>query len=600
MPPDPIDDDLDDIEGFDPVEGFDPFESLEDDLRDPEAALEREFERDPELRREYELDLLIRMRSPDPSTLPDDLRKLFRRATRVQLLRDAGMPEPPCMFDRFEGLDAKIGGMGLVIKARDPELDRKVAIKLWKNSGPAANAALLTEAQILAKLSHTNVVAIYETGRWNTRVYFVMEWIEGQDGHDWMQERFDWYSMREFAETKDHLKGFLDWREIQRIFVAAGNGLAAAHDAGIQHRDFKPANMLIGDDGRVCVADFGVADSLRIAEPDGNQGELQVGTPTYMAPERLRGQEGDARADQFSFCVALWKMLHGQRPFAGETAGDLLESIESEAIRGGMMARDVPQWFKRVVRRGLADDPEQRYPDMHALVKALLDEPRSGDTVDGSGGIAVRNGAAGRLLHAPETGASGRLEVSLDPDTSAVLRDFVKVLSPPADSAAGSKRQRGSVVLASVVGGIISGLLVVAVSGRLSAPVVEQPRAPVEPTRVVTIEQDPLSRILAHVARDEFSKAEALWIEVRRKPSDKHDQGLSDHGSLAVGRACLARAKDLELTNAEHAAEAVHLATRVAMFVIKLGSDSKAKQAGGQLYRDATALGRSRPPARSG
>ena len=619
MPPDSIDDDddLDEFEGL----AFKPYAPFEEGPGDLEA-LALEIERDPERKREYELDMQIRMRQPSPSSLPDDLRKLFREVSSVEQLRDAGMPEPPYPFDRFEGLDAKIGGMGLVLKARDPKLDRMVAIKLWKNSGAAANAALLAEAQTLAKLSHTNVVTIYEAGNWNTRVYFVMEWIEGQDGHDWMEARFDWYAIGEFAERREDFDNFLDWREVQRIFVAAGNGLAAAHDAGIQHRDFKPANMLIGDDGRVCVADFGVADSLRAAEADGDRREIQAGTPTYMAPERLRGQPGDARADQFSFCVALWKTLHGQRPYAGREAGDLLESIERDAIRGGMMGRDVPQWFKRVIRRGLADDPDQRYPDMHALVQALLDEPPSGDTVDGSGGIALRSGAAGRLLNAPETsGLSGRLEVTLAPDTSALLRDLVNVLSPlgarlkdetvrgqpsgtaaviaprPSESAPGPKRQSGSVVVASVMGGIVSGLLVV-VMLRPSAPVVEQPRAPVEPTRVVAIEEDPLSQILAHIARDEFSKAEALWIEARPKPSGKHDQGLSDYGSLAVGRACLARAK--ALINAEHAAAAAAFAMRVATFVIKFGSDSEAMQAGGQLYRDANAhRRRNRPPARS-
>src|SRR5690606_32597738 len=239
-------------------------------------------------------------RHPPPRELPPDLSELFGLISDIAISRRVCETDeiPGHMFDRFEAFGAVIGGMGLVIEARDTELERKVAIKLWKQSGPKAQRALLDEAKTLAQLSHRNVVTVYETGRWRERVFFVMEWIDGVDGRVWMDT----------PRT---------WREVRDVFVDAGMGLAAAHDAGIQHRDFKPANMLVGH-GRTVVADFGIADSLRNVENTDPRWGTPAGTPAYMAPERLRGEPGDARSDQFSFCVAMWRGLYGLRPFAGE------------------------------------------------------------------------------------------------------------------------------------------------------------------------------------------------------------------------------------------------------------------------------------------
>lgn len=262
---------------------------------------------------------------------------------------------PLYRFGRFEVLSSVRGGMGLVLEARDPQLERLVAIKLWLRSGPEWQAALLAEAKLLAKLEHANVVRVYEPGIWkDAHVYFVMEWIEGVDGHDWLERP-------------------RSWREALPVFIAAAKGLAAAHEAGIHHRDFKPSNVLIGDDGRVVIADFGVAESLC---PSSDRDELgkAPGTPAYMAPERLRGRRGDARSDQFSFCATLWRALYGQRPFVGETREELAGAIERGELQEDASA-GVPAWLIEVVRKGLAVDPEERFPDMRALIAALHDDP---------------------------------------------------------------------------------------------------------------------------------------------------------------------------------------------------------------------------------
>lgn len=310
--------------------------------------------------------------------IPDDLLALKIAINDCAALR-LGVPEaPPYQFDRFEVFSSKLGGMGMVLAARDPKLDRKVAIKLWITKGPDAEAKLMAEAKLLARLTHANVVTVYDTGKWQDRIYFVMEWVDGRDGHDWMAER-EW-----------------PWWEVRDVFVGAGRGLAAAHDAKIQHRDFKPSNMLVGHDGRVLVADFGVADLL-YGTPDAEP----AGTPDYMAPERLRGGRGDARSDQFSFCVALWQGLHGVRPFAGRTHAELLAAIESDVIYGDLDDPAVPGWLSDVVMRGLEPNPDDRFADMHELVAALLDEPPAADQPDDAPEDDAPPRTDERVLHSP-------------------------------------------------------------------------------------------------------------------------------------------------------------------------------------------------------
>jgi tetratricopeptide (TPR) repeat protein len=228
------------------------------------------------------------------------------------------------------------GGVGVVFAAHDPQLDRDVAIKVLHAGDPAL---LQREAQAMAKLAHPNVVTVYEVRRGDAGVFVVMERVAGTTLRAWIAEPHP-------------------WRETVAMFVAAGRGLAAAHDAKLVHRDFKPDNVLIGDDGRPRVADFGLAL--------GASGK--GGTPAYMAPEQWRGDAVDARADQFAFCVALWEALCGRAPFAGDSRDDL-----RDAVLAGRRRDDAkpPRRVAAAIERGLASDPERRWPTMAALLDAL-------------------------------------------------------------------------------------------------------------------------------------------------------------------------------------------------------------------------------------
>ncbi|MBZ0232031.1 MAG: serine/threonine protein kinase, partial [Deltaproteobacteria bacterium] len=209
--------------------------------------------------------------------------------------------------------------MGRVFAAYDPRLDRRVAIKVllararseqWRTQ---AHARLLREAQAMARLSHPNIVTVYEVGELGADLFIAMEYVKGATVRGWLE-----------AEPRD-------WRDVIEVFLQAGRGLAAAHAAGLVHRDVKPDNILVGDDGIVRVTDFGLVGATGGSEArDGGAltGELTetgtiVGTPRYMAPEQHRGAAVDARTDQFAFGVALYEALYRQRPFAGDTAAEL-------------------------------------------------------------------------------------------------------------------------------------------------------------------------------------------------------------------------------------------------------------------------------------
>ncbi|MFV8752968.1 protein kinase domain-containing protein [Nannocystaceae bacterium ST9] len=271
------------------------------------------------------------------------------------------------------------GGMGEVYSAYDPELDRKLALKLISideiEREAGDQARLLREAQATAQLNHPNVVTVHDVGTHAGRVFVAMEFVGGG-------------TLRDYVDRGPH-----PWREVLDRFVAAGRGLAAAHRAGLIHRDFKPANVLVGDEGRLRVADFGLARKLdesdpaidvgvqaRAHSPSSKASSLstrltmtgaRLGTPAYMAPEQYEGSEVDARADQFGFCVALWEALHGERPFAGDHLAALMLAIAEGRIREPPRSARVPTWLRKVVARGLAVDPGDRWPDMDALLVAL-------------------------------------------------------------------------------------------------------------------------------------------------------------------------------------------------------------------------------------
>ncbi len=294
------------------------------------------------------------------------------RLVRADLPHGSG-DNMPSRIGRYIVIDELgAGGMGVVYAAYDPELDRKVAIKLMyaeADSGRAhrSQALLLREAQALAKLSHPNIVAIHDVGVYAGQVFVAMEFVAGRTVRGWREE------------------AARDWQEILAVFVQAGRGLMAAHAVGLVHRDVKPDNLLVGDDGRVRVADFGVArhDPTHEVELSSTQASgaralatvagrgARVGTPAYMAPEQHDNEGVGPHSDQFSFCVALYEALYGQRPFLGDTATALIGAIERGVPRRPDTAVKLPVWLERAVLRGLAPDPADRWPSMQALLDVL-------------------------------------------------------------------------------------------------------------------------------------------------------------------------------------------------------------------------------------
>ncbi|MFP2933446.1 serine/threonine-protein kinase, partial [Pyxidicoccus sp. 3LG] len=257
------------------------------------------------------------------------------------------------------------GGMGEVFKAYDPELDRRVAVKLLRPellAGPGADenrARMLREAQALARLADSRVVTVHDAGAHGDQVFLAMEYVEGQ-------------TLREWLEAGPH-----PWRQVLERFLEAGWGLAAAHAAGLVHRDFKPQNVLVARDGRVKVADFGLArgaDEVTPAAPTEGLALLSVvthagivlGTPAYMAPEQRAGRNVDARADQYAFSVALHEALYGRHPFQGVPPGG---APLPPPPRPG-----VPRGLAPVLLRGMALRPDARFPSMAALLGALSRE----------------------------------------------------------------------------------------------------------------------------------------------------------------------------------------------------------------------------------
>jgi eukaryotic-like serine/threonine-protein kinase len=240
------------------------------------------------------------------------------------------------------------GGMGTVARAYDPELDRRVALKLlrpelWRAAGAELRAQLRREAVVMARLAHPNVVTVFDVGTWGEQVFIAMEYVAGSTLARWKDGK--------------------SWDERLAACVAAGTGLAAAHRAGVVHRDVKPANILCGDDSRVLVGDFGLA-----ALGDGDAGTV-AGTPGYMSPEQMEGRPADERSDQFSFSVTAWEVLTGGRPFPGTTLDEIHAAIRRgpPAARSGGRAKRV----LAVLARGLSAAPDERHPSMAALVAAV-------------------------------------------------------------------------------------------------------------------------------------------------------------------------------------------------------------------------------------
>ncbi|MDY7228030.1 serine/threonine-protein kinase [Hyalangium rubrum] len=275
-----------------------------------------------------------------------------------------------------------VGGMGVVYSAYDPGLDRKVALKLLPPQGPHGASSpegrlrLQREARALARLSHPNVVTVYDVGSEGEQVFVAMELVDGQTLGAWLSS------------------GAHDWRQVVRCFAEAGRGLASAHAVGLVHRDFKPDNVLIGHEGRVRVTDFGLArvteDTHAPREPVATAGAEGVtrtgsqvsrlsgalsGTPRYMAPEQWQGEATGPWTDQFSFCVALWEALHGEPPFAGTTPSALGQEVLAGRLRPMPTQRQVPARLHAALVRGLQREPSARHPSMEALLAQLEVDP---------------------------------------------------------------------------------------------------------------------------------------------------------------------------------------------------------------------------------
>lgn len=299
--------------------------------------------------------------------------ELERMAIRRRLeARLFGTPFVPVKLGRFRILRLLgQGGMGQVFAAEDDQLRRVVAIKVIRPGGArppdAERARLLREARALASLSHRNVVHVYEVSEQGDDVFIAMEYIAGRTLDGWLAT-----APRSVAE-------------IVAVFVAAGHGLAAAHSAGLTHRDFKPGNVMIGDDGRVCILDFGLARGAE-ATASGSMGEVDprrlatgrgslssdgvAGTPAYMAPEQVRDHVVSALSDQFSFCVALYEALFQRRPF------DQVQILKAPVgcapdFSGSPFGSGAPMWLRRLLTRGLDFDPARRFSGMKALLEVL-------------------------------------------------------------------------------------------------------------------------------------------------------------------------------------------------------------------------------------
>ncbi|MCX4245375.1 serine/threonine-protein kinase [Paraliomyxa miuraensis] len=332
---------------------------------------------------------------PTPSGRSDEV---LHAAFARHGLGDEDLPEPATGDEvgRYTVLGhLGEGGMGVVYKAYDPQLDRNVALKLLRRlideNDSGSELRLLREAQMLAKLQHPNVVTIHDAGLTRYGMFIAMDLLYGCTLREWLGRRPRSVS------------------EVLEVFRAAGEGLAAAHDAGFVHRDFKPSNVIVGDDGMVRVLDFGVAaltdarvgardatapSRHRVARPPGTVEPLSrtdphltdegcvVGTPAYMAPEQVAGDKADHRSDQFTFCVCLHLALYGRSPVIGERFEERRWNhmrgrvLDERGMLTGRTAGRVPARVRRVLRRGLSVNPDERFPSMRDLLDELREPPR--------------------------------------------------------------------------------------------------------------------------------------------------------------------------------------------------------------------------------
>jgi tetratricopeptide (TPR) repeat protein/predicted Ser/Thr protein kinase len=315
------------------------------------------------------------------------------------------MPEAGETFGRYQVQRVLgTGGMGVVIAAHDPKLDRVVALKLLKQGADRANERVIREAQALAQLQHPSVITVFEVGTVQGVHFIAMEYVRGKTLKRWLID--DERSPAEVVEA----------------FVRAGRGLQAAHDAGLVHRDFKPSNVLVGDDGRIRVVDFGLATARSLgntadsglhthnsAPPvaaDLTGTGIVMGTPAYMALEQHLGGSVDARSDQFSFCASLYEGLYGVRPFEARSLDKIALAKQTMTLSEPAAGRRVDPGLRKLVIRGLAPTPTDRWPSMQPLLDALERAIRPSRTpyVVAAVGVGAALGLFGITRDAPDNG----------------------------------------------------------------------------------------------------------------------------------------------------------------------------------------------------
>ena len=328
-----------------------------------------------------------------------------------------GSLAPGLRVDRYQILGAiGRGGMGEVYAAYHPDLDRRIALKVVNESGagaPERRGRLLREARAIARLSHANVISVFDAGTVGDRVYIAMEFVEGVTVDAWLR-----------AEPRG-------WSEILDVYVGAGRGLAAAHAAGVVHRDFKPQNVMVGHDRSVRVMDFGLA---RLAEEPADPADAVsadasplpttvtrtgavLGTLAYMSPEQFRGEPLDGRADQFSFCVALHEALYGHRPALPHL--DIAPSRDIAEREAPKPRQGAPTWLRGVIARGLSRDRDDRFPSMEALLGAI--DRRRTRVRQRTAVVAVGVALASLSLSAWRLAAAGRVSCAPPTDRLAAV-----------------------------------------------------------------------------------------------------------------------------------------------------------------------------------
>jgi tetratricopeptide (TPR) repeat protein/predicted Ser/Thr protein kinase len=321
------------------------------------------------------------------------------------------------------------GAMGTVYAVFDVKLERQVALKLLHRSDRGMGS-LLAEAQALARVNHPNVVTVFDVGEHQGRLYLAMELVQGRTLRKWQSDEKP------------------DWRDLLTMYRGAARGLHAVHRADLVHGDFKPDNVMVADDGRVLVMDFGIARSLDSlpSEEDftaSHSGSRSIdvsrirGTPAYMAPEQYRLEGIGPASDQFAFSVALYEALWGERPFGGETLAELSSNVAEDRRRSRPAGRTVPRWVAQVVDRGLATLAEDRFESMAALEEAFdqsLRRRMQAFSLAGAIGLTAAIGAALALSPAEESPcdiAAGRFGDQIGGDDVETLKQRIAGIDHP-------------------------------------------------------------------------------------------------------------------------------------------------------------------------